>query len=293
MDHLYAGFDWLTNLIDQLGKPELLNVVIASALASFGGAIGAQIIISRGQTKQAVITELNSIRAAIALCVSITNQFMTLKRQIVRPMRNRYVQVQQEHETFQEAAKAHKGPPPLVFEFQADFQTITPIRTPDKVLEHYAFEKISLPSRGLAAAVSLAGAVDGLERAILYRNEQIAEFQRASPLTSRELVPKYLGLTGPNGVVDVRYKGSVEAIYTQTDDCIFFSYTLADELLQHGKKLRKRYAWRYRLRVRKFQSVDWSIAENAGLIPPKEQYADWLRGFRDPVRRSWWPFRRR
>ena len=121
--------DWqsLSETAKQFIASDLFRVMVAGAFGAFFGAWGAQRAINRNQTKQAVVTELNSVRAALMLCYSICNQFAALKKQQVLPLRNRYVEARQAHDEFLKAAKTHIGPPPLVYELRADLQTITPV----------------------------------------------------------------------------------------------------------------------------------------------------------------------
>jgi hypothetical protein len=249
------------------------------ASAAFGAFAGAWIN-NRIQTKKAIVEEFNAVRAALVLCFSTSNRYMSLKRQLVRPMRDRYVQAQQGHDEFKERARAHRGPPFLVYEFQAELQTIAPVVVPIQVLERYVFEKISIRGRALAAAVDLVGAIDGLEKSIKYRNDLITEIQKDSPLQGDLLAERYFGLRNANGVTDERFKANVEAIYNQTDDCIFFSRILADDLLDYGNRLRRKNTWKYWLGIPELKGVDWSAPQAQGLLPPNEAYASWLRGFR-------------
>src|SRR5262249_49321540 len=153
-----------------------------------------------------VVEELNAVRAALLLCFAISNRYIMLKGQHVRPMRNRYEQVRQEHDEFLERARTHRGPPPLAHDFHADLQTITPVLAPIQVLERYVFEKISIQGRALAAAVDLVGAIDGLEKAIAYRNDLIAQIHKESPVRPDLLAEQYFGLRNANGVIDERFK---------------------------------------------------------------------------------------
>jgi hypothetical protein len=254
------------------------------ASAAFGAFAGAWIN-NRIQTKRTVVEELNAVRAALVLCFSISNRFISLKRQHVRPMRNRYVQARQEHDEFKERARTYRGPPPLVYNFRADLQTMTPVIAPIQVLERYVFEKISIRGRALAAAVDLVGAIDSLEKAIAYRNDLIAEVRKESPVQPDLLAERYFGLTNANGVTDERFKMNIEAIYNQTDDCIFFSRVLADDLLTYGNRLRRKNARKYRLGIPKLKGADWSRAQGQGLLPSDEAYASWLGGFKkEPTR---------
>jgi hypothetical protein len=258
-----------------------------AALGAFFGALGAQIISSRYQTKQAVVVELNNVRATLTLCFSICNRFISLKRQLVRPMRNDYVQARQEYDDFNERAKTYVGPPRLIYELPADLKTFSMPAIPTAMLERELFEKISISGRALHAAIDLLGAIDGLEKSIGLRNDLIAEIHKRSPVPGQALTEMYFGIPTADGVTDERFSGSVIGIFDQTDDCIFFSHLLSKDLTIYGRQLRRRYAWRYRLRVPKIQGADWTIAEQQGLIPPDALYADWLRGFKAQRLTKW------
>jgi hypothetical protein len=257
------------------------DTVIAGAFGAFFGAWGAHAIISRNQKKQALIKEVNSINAALILCFSISNSFISLKRQHVRPMFIRYNQVKEDYSNFLLRRKTNNGVSPLVFTLQADLQTLSMVRVPTEILEREVFENISMHGRGLVAAVQLVNAIDGVDKAIEYRNELIGEIRQRSPYPAKELTELYLGLSNEDGAIDERYRSGVEEIHRQTDDCIFFSLILADDLSLHGTKLRRRKAWVLWSRLPKLTKIDWSIAEDADLLPSRNQYENWLRGFKE------------
>jgi hypothetical protein len=260
--------------------PEFWLGTLASA--AFGAFAGAWIN-NRIQTKRAVIEELNAVRAALVLCFSISNRFISLKRQHVRSMRERYIQARQKYDDSKQRARTHRGPQPFVYNLQADLQTLTPVAVPIQVLERYIFEKISIRGRALAAAVDLVGAIDGLDKTIAYRNDPIAEIRKESPLQPEILAERYFGLRNTAGVTDERFKAIIEAIYNQTNDCIFFSRILADDLLGYGNRLRRKNAWKYRLGIPRLKGADWSIAQKEGLLPSDKDYASWLGGFRSDL----------
>jgi hypothetical protein len=90
----------------------------------------------------------------------------------------------------------------------------------------------------------------------------------------------YFGLRTDDGITDIRYQTTVEAIYNQTDDCIFFSQILAIDLLAYGKRMKRRSRWQLRFGTPGFPSADWSDARRDGSIPPDEKYKGWLGGFK-------------
>jgi hypothetical protein len=243
--------------------------------AAFGAFTGGWIA-SRAFTKRAVVAELNALSAAQTLCFAICNRYIGLKRQLVLPMKQRFGQVQSDHKKFLNMPKATRG----AFMFDADFQTITPVTTPAEALQRMIFEKTSIRGRALAAVVDLVGVIESLRLAIESRTQLSSEIRNKKDKTDADLAAMYLGLKTSDGHIDERYRTTVEALYLQTDDCIFFSRTLASDLGTYGNSLRRRYLWRYWLWLPKMQDADWSMAEASGLIPPDSQYDTWLRGFR-------------
>jgi hypothetical protein len=256
---------------------EAFKTLVAGAFGAFFGAWGAQIIISRNQNRQAVVTELNCINAALGLLLSILQIFIGLKQQHVGPMLDRYAKQQKAYvEGVPEAKQASQA---QVVRIQFDLQTLSPVRTPTEALERLVFEKISFRGRGPSAAVDLIASIDSLAKSIAYRNELVEEL-RIAKVPHPQLAQKYFGVPTSEGVVDERLQSNLRGIYEQTDNCIFFSRQLADDLVAYGKRLWRRHRWKYLRPLPKMAITDWSLAENAGLIPSNEQYAQWLKRFK-------------
>jgi hypothetical protein len=72
--------EFLNNYTPQSGW----GTFFTAAFGAFAGAFAA----SLSQNKRAIIAELNALSAAHALCVSIANRFLALKKQHVRPMKD-------------------------------------------------------------------------------------------------------------------------------------------------------------------------------------------------------------
>src|SRR5262249_29178133 len=153
----------------QFTASDAFNTLVGGAFGAFFGAWGAQVIISRGQTKQAMITELNSVSAALALCFAISNRFMSLKRQHIRALRDDY---ERERRDFEISRKRPSRPGQAdVITFRTDLETLLPLAVPIERLERHIFEKISIRGRALVALTDLIGAINGLERSIEHRND--------------------------------------------------------------------------------------------------------------------------
>jgi chaperonin GroES len=257
------------NSISQSLPPYFLGTLTAAAFGAFAGAW----INNRIQAKKAAVAELNSVSSAMLFCISICNRSIGFKRQFVVPMRDAYERVRKEYD---QRTPADRVP-------RADLQTLMPPKMPTEVLERHVFEKISIRGRALAAAVQLVGSIDGLAKAIEFRNDLISEFRDTSP--DQRLI-KYLGLRSTEGVVDERYHSVIVGIYEQADECIFFSRILAEDLLKYGERLRRRHLRGLRLGLPKFDGADWSNVENSGLMPSADLYKAWLNGFR-PVPSIW------
>jgi hypothetical protein len=253
----------------------LWGTLITAAFGAFAGAWAS----SRRETKRAVFAELNNINAARALCFSISNKFLSLKQQHILPLHRDYYLLREEIIAAQEAAR--RAPPQTPLEVRMDLQVLTPIWLPIETLERLVFEKISIRGRALVAAVDMVGAIDALEKSIAYRTALIGEFGPSM----QQSIEKYFGLPA-NGRVDERFETNVRALYVQTDDCIFFSRILGQDLFDYGSRLRQRNARWYRLRVPKLTPENWALAEAQGLLPHREKYKSWLNGFISPVTRT-------
>lgn len=245
--------------------------------AAIGTIIGAWLT-SRANTKRRVVDELRALHAAYALCFTVANKALALKRQHLRPMWDKY-------SAATEAYDAYVVNPIGPFAIDLDLQTLSQPRFADESLERIVFEKCSLGHRGLAAIVSLRDATKDVKESIDFRNDLINNFRENTPATEFEKIAVYVGAYHEEKV-DQRFGHNLEALFKQIDDCIFFSMFLADQILQSERKLRGRNWWRFRLNLPKQYPADWSLARNEALIPPESQYVDWLRGFKKPP--SWW-----
>lgn len=243
-----------------------------AAFGAFAGAFAA----GRAHNKRTILAELNALNAAHELSVAIANIFLAVKRQHALPLKEDFEKIRVAYGNHQTMAKA--GTQLARFHFTADMRSLTFPATPHVALEKMIFEKTLVRGRALAALVTLVGSIDGLAISIKARNE-MAENRRTAQWGDQERLEFFLGLRSATGVIDERFSTNIAAIVTQTDDCIFFSKTLATDLAQYANTFRWRESWFYRLRMPKIVETDWSYPENLGLMPKEDDFRDWLRGF--------------
>jgi hypothetical protein len=207
------------------------------------------------------------------VAVTICNKAMALKRQHIAPMKIRYDEAKSAH---QAEVRSPSGRPLMV---SLDLATISRSKFPDDILAKLIFEKSSIGEKGAIIAIELSTSIENLNYACDFRTRLIDEIRKEPALTDEQLAQRYLGIEN-SGQTDARFSHSMEMLRLYTDDCIFFSKMLADELLIYGRNLRNRYRWKYRLPVGKMKGADWSMAERENLIPPPDQYANWTRVFK-------------
>jgi hypothetical protein len=103
-------------------------------IAAIGAIIGAWLA-SRAQAKRRAIEELRAVRAALALCFSISNKSLAVKRQHTRRMKK-------DHHAA--VANFQSRQPGVVIPISLDMQTMSPLKFPGEVLEKIIFEKCSV-----------------------------------------------------------------------------------------------------------------------------------------------------
>ncbi|RWA97849.1 hypothetical protein [Mesorhizobium sp.] len=265
--------DWLAPFLSEVVKAPVLVALVGAMAAAYFGAWGAQRMISRDQQRQAVVAELNAISAALSLCFNISNVFISLKGQFVRPMHGRFLDGEAALRQFQAQTARSRSP----FKWQADFRTVPLVFAPTEFLQTTVLEKIGMRGLGVDALIRLKASEIGLAQTINQRTEAIALVGAETSETLK--VRRYFGVSLPNGDVDERFADALRGIVQQTDDCIYFSYYLARELTKYGDALRLKYKDRWGWRLPKLQQLDWKDAHEKKLIPPDEEYKAWSRAF--------------
>lgn len=113
----------------------------------------------------------------------------------------------------------------MEFKFQADMQTLQFQALPMDTLRAVAFERLSIVGRPLNLVVTLTQVVQSLDESIAKRNTLIDGYKTEFAKDNQGFVQLYFGLPYGEGHVNLDYPGTINAIYSQTDDGIFFVKT--------------------------------------------------------------------
>lgn len=259
---------------------------IAGACAgAFAGAIAAQRIVTRGKEREEVLTEIRNTNAATVVALSICNTFLAIKKQHIKRLKETF---DKEKAAYLDRAEKYrmgqleKDTVPSLFFFDLQVLMLPPFELPLDTLRHQIFEKLSLDDRRpLMLLTSLSETVHGLNTSVNNRNRLIASYQAAG-LSSDELLPLYFGLPqgGNTRVINQQYPALIDAIHRQTNDGIFYSKLLCDDLFVHNTRLAERFRKRFRNGAPgTIDKPDFTTPAGEGLMPDDADYADWFALF--------------
>lgn len=267
--------DWLPKDFTYFEIGKSLVPPLAGALA---GALAAQGIAARNKVREEQIKELRFIGVTTAIAYGVTEAFIGVKKSNVKPMFEHWNSDRLRREEI--VRNNPPGTPPGLFEFNADFRTLTPVKASVDQLRTLMFGNITLDPRAVALMTALDRCVDQHAQIIAENNKLIAEFERDRP-NAEQLAARLFGI--PAGTrVDDRYSSTIRALNSGTDDCIMFSKLLGDDLVEHGKRLAAKLPKRLRGR---YVATDFSRAEREGLMPNPNDFAQWLSPTSTPAQR--------
>lgn len=266
--------DWLPHDITYFEIGKALLPPLAGALA---GALAAQGIAARNKIREEQLKELRFIGVTTAIAYGVTEAFIGVKKSNVKPMFDHWDADRRRRE------QAVRTPPPgtqPLFEFDADFRTLTPVKASLDQLRPLMFGNITLDARTVQLMTALDRSVDQHAAIIAELNKLVAAFEKDQP-NSEQLAARLFGLRVGTRVDD-RYPTTIRALYSGTDDCIMFSRLLGDDLVEHGKRLAAKLPKRLRGR---YAAFDFSRAEQEGLMPNPDDFRSWLPAAPASVRR--------
>lgn len=269
--------------LDSVAIGKFLNsnfiISLVGALAGAGaGALAAQHIVERSKHRAELLHEMRNTNAAIALAFSVTNTFLALKRQHIKTLKENFDAQRAELENFKQKSQTGMNAQSQAFYFQADLQTLNPQVMPVDTLRTIVFERLSVTGRALNLVTTIMQTVQNLEESLVKRNNLIQEYRKLQ-MTPEKLAPLYFGFEYEHGHLDLSYPMLIDAIYSQTDDGIFFSQLLCKDLYEHGKMLSLEFKKKYKDEPPVINEVSFDTEKARALIPPDSSYADWLSAF--------------
>lgn len=269
----------LVGAIRSAGSVLNTNFVSASISALAGaaaGVLGAQSLATKSSNKAELTRELRIVNAANAITFTICNSVLSSKHQYIHPLHDKYVSDSSLVE--ESLAKAKSGLGPIHINIEADLSKFPVPEEPVEALKSVLLQSNKLQGQEFALFAMLEQSVNGLKSAISQRNVLCDEFALKDH-TSDEFNRRYFGLKGRDGHTNRLYADTISAIKLYSDDVTFFGSKLIEELYESGVKIHRVLTAKYKAKVPRVSTVDFTDAREAGLIPPDSQYSSWLRGF--------------
>lgn len=212
----------------------------------------------------------------IVLASVVTNEVLSIKKQHILPVCKDYFD---ERERFIDArARIIAGErleQPL--QLQANFISIPPPSIPVEALRNKAYSAKRIPGRSIALVSAIDQYFFLFSHSLESRTEQIRVI-RANRLAGGGLVDVYFGLDSQKGGIDSTYLDIMRAIQLYADDVAFFGVELVADLEAYTARLYE-ILKKISSDVPKRTTADFSEARDSGLLPPRENYESWLKGF--------------
>jgi hypothetical protein len=248
------------------------GAVAGSLFSSFAGAYGAQRIAERGKAREELLKEIRATNTALIVAFGICNSLLAMKKQLAKPMKERFDSGKANCLGLMEERKAGLIPPNTIFRFNADLQSLPKVLLPVDILQRQAFESLSLVGRPVALVTTLRQTVEALNESIEMRNRWIDAVKE----TGKEVpVEIYFGLPYGGGHINLELANYIEAIHAHTEGGIHFGYLLCRDLREHGLEARKQFQKSFRGEGPRINEPLFKRAEEEGLMPDPAQFADW------------------
>lgn len=253
--------------------------LVGACAGAVGGAWAAQHIAARTKARDSLLGQIGGANEGIELAFSICNSFLNLKEQHTKPLKDKHDLQKSAIDAHRQGVQEGEIPREAQIEVgQVDYRTLTPFTVPYPTLQTIVFEKLSVKGRSRPITAVLVQSIQSLDTLTNARNEYIKEF-RAADLTTDERVRLIFGLPDDNGNMDTTYGDLLEGMSSQADDCIFFSRTLCNDLVEYGEGARKQFVQRFRGKCPSVSKPDFKKAEDKGLMPAEDEYEDWITGY--------------
>ena len=259
------------------GIKDISIALIGGGFGAYFGAWGAQKIIESQKGRAESLKDLNNLNVAITLSYNICNALINSKKQFIRDLKRKYEEEKAQLAQHSQGIKAGTVLKAAPFKAAFNLQTLPVPKLPLESLGSILFDRLALPSGFITVYSTLNLTCDSLWLSIDRRNELIEIYKARGGPTLEE----YFGLLDSTGRINEDYPSLVNAIYSQTDNAIFFSHLLCNELGQYAKSAEGNFKKSYGSGAPKVVMIDWSIAEAGGLLPNAGGFQEFLAMFKE------------
>lgn len=264
--------EWFWILIEKLW--DLLNSNFITALAgAIFGALAAYIIAKKHQRSELLLQEIRNTNSAITLSYSIFNSFLSLKDQIIKPIVADFEETAKLHDEYM--VKLELGEHVQFDGVASMFDIVIPF-VPTESISEIVFGKIAAPSRVIVMVSEMIQSVAVIKEMSELRRTIISEYKLDKDATDVQKMQLYLGLVKEGGEIDERFPHAIKEISESVDHCIFYSYTIGEDLHKYGVKLAKQYG-KKAPGIVAIKLPKELLEKN--LMPDEENYRGWSEGF--------------
>jgi hypothetical protein len=240
-------------------------IPLVSALAGAGvGAYSAQYIAARNKRHDDLLKEVRSANAACTMAYSITDSFITVKRDIVKPLLDNFTK---ELARFEVAGRNFIPGVSAPIDIAFDLQTFTLVKTPVSHLQDIVYKGVSAPIRAISIMSVLDRTIAGLEGFHAERNKLCDEL-RQKPFDGHV----YFGVK-KGDATDARYSSVLSNLSSYSDDAIYFSRLLGDDLKKYANEVKARLPKKLQVWAPVITSA--SFAKAADILPDPAKYNDY------------------
>jgi hypothetical protein len=252
--------------------------LVASLMGAGVGAWTAQYIAARSKRNDERLKEVRAANAAATIAYGITEHFLGMKQQIVKPTVDKFTI---ERERFIQADTASKPPGVTVIVFNVPLDVFRFNWSPSKELQDIVFSDLSAPVRPMMVVPILSRTLAMLDTLSDDRNAMVKDFQETQK-AGKDINPyAYYGVPFPSGGADQLYAQTLQHISEYTDDAIKFSQMVGDDLREFALALRQTLPRSIRPVAPRITTVgSWKQAD---MMPKADRYKDYEQLYR-PVR---------
>lgn len=276
--------------LKSFGNSAFTTSLVGALAGAYFGARSAQRVAERGKLREELTSEIRKVNAALALSFGIVNSMLTLKKQHVAALKSAYDAERLRHEDYVAKRKTGQIQGDAPFVLKADFRTMPAVTQPLPVLQDIVFGRLSAVGRPLNLVASLGEVVENLNTAITQRNELIEMFKAGKLPPGANIPDMYLALPYGGGHVNQQYPDLVGAISSYTDNAIFFTHLLCNDLREYGNEVAATFKKSFKDPAPRVTEVDFKQAEADGMLPNADEYKTWFTAFQKLPKppRKWW-----